>query len=308
MLSSKKIEWLTHCTKEHLNGFKKEKRIFLKRLHYPLDLRHPKTFNEKIIWKKVYDRNPLLPITADKYRVREYIRHVLGKKQAANILIPLYATSTNPDTIDFRALPESYIIKTNHASQTNIFVQKNGSVDKNDIKDRLKKWLKKPYGLFNHEWSYIDIKPMIIIEKLLTDNANRLPIDFKFFIFHGKCHYIFVYTNRKEKISCSIFDTAWQKQPIAWKDSVGPKVEKPDNLAEMIEIAETLSSPFDFVRVDLYSFEDNIYFSELTHYPASGHMEMQPREFDISLGKLWELERNYWKKKNHLTRQIIKEL
>ncbi len=308
MLISKKMEWLTHCTKEHLNCFKKEKSIFFKKLHYPLDLRQPKTFNEKIIWKKIYDRNPLLPITADKYRVRQYIRHVLGKKQAENILIPLYVTSTNPDTIDFSVLPESYVIKTNHASQTNIFIHKNCSIDIKTIKTRLKKWLKKTYGLFNHEWSYINIKPMIIIEKLLIDNLKRLPIDFKFFIFHGKCHYIFVYTNRKEKITCSIFDTTWQQQYVAWKGIVGPQPEKPDNLTKMIEIAETLSTPFDFVRVDLYSFENNIYFSELTHYPASGHLDMQPREFDIRLGKLWKLEKNYWKKKNHPTRKIIKEL
>ncbi len=41
---------------------------------YKLNLRNPKSFSEKIFWKKLYYRDPLIKITTDKYLVRSYIK------------------------------------------------------------------------------------------------------------------------------------------------------------------------------------------------------------------------------------------
>ena len=49
---------------------------WLKVVGYKLDLRHPKTFNEKLQVLKLgqYYNNDLITKCADKYRVREYIK------------------------------------------------------------------------------------------------------------------------------------------------------------------------------------------------------------------------------------------
>jgi hypothetical protein len=57
----------------------------------------------------------------------------------------------------------------------------------------------------------------------------------------------------------------------------------------MKEIAEALSRPFDFVRVDLYNVSGKIYFGEFTHYPAAGIGEIEPKSFDSYIGKMWTL-------------------
>ena len=40
------------------------------------------------------------------------------------------------------------------------------------------------------------------------------------------------------------------------------KKKKPNNLDEMIEIAEKLSLDYPFIRIDLYSADNKIYFGE----------------------------------------------
>ena len=63
---------------------------------------HPKTLNEKLQWKKLYDTQKFYTMCADKYAVREYIAQELGKKY----LTPLLYETTDPDTIDFSKLPK----------------------------------------------------------------------------------------------------------------------------------------------------------------------------------------------------------
>ena len=88
-----------------------------------LNLTNPKTFNEKIQWIKLNDRNPLMTLYADKYEVRE----IVEKKIGSHILNELYGVFKTPDEIDFDSLPESFVLKATHGSGWNIIV-KNKSV------------------------------------------------------------------------------------------------------------------------------------------------------------------------------------
>ena len=58
----------------------------------------------------------------------------------------------------------------------------------------------------------------------------------------------------------------------------------------MMNLAEILGKPFDFVRIDLYSINNKIYFGEFTHYPASGYDFPGAKLFDFKLGKYWKLK------------------
>jgi hypothetical protein len=81
---------------DKLTGYRIEKWRFFNSLGYYPDLKNPQSYNEKILWKKIYDRNPLLTVVADKYKVREYIKEVLGENKADKILIPLLHATGNP--------------------------------------------------------------------------------------------------------------------------------------------------------------------------------------------------------------------
>jgi len=63
----------------------------------------------------------------------------------------------------------------------------------------------------------------------------------------------------------------------------------------MIELAEILGKPFDYIRVDLYLIDNNIYFGELTNYPMSGKILFKPKSLDFEVGSKWKLVLGYWK-------------
>jgi hypothetical protein len=279
-----------------ISNYKLEKIRFYKKVGYQLNLKNPKSFNEKIIWKKINDRNPLLPMTTDKYAVRSYIKKVLGEEKAKEILIPLLYVTDQPETIPFERLPSAFIVKPNHTSGDKIIVE-NDHFNKKEIIKTCRRWLKTPYGLEKLEWAYQPIKRKIIIEKLLLDDDGKIPKDFKFNMFHGKCKLVLVMFDRMNHPSISTFDEEWNFLSVKIPYLQGPKIKKPKNYEIMLALAEKLSKPFDYVRVDLYSSNGKIYFGELTHYPVSGIGIVEPSSFAFELGKHWKIEPGYWKNK-----------
>lgn len=285
---------------DKIMGHKIEKRRFKQLRGYDLNLDSPISFSEKVVWKKLYDRNPLLTITADKYRVRKYLEQVLGKSVAENILVPLLYVTDNPDDIPFDELPDKYIIKANHGSHWNIIVN-DTEIDRQKIISNCKKWLKQRYGLVKNEWAYKNIEPKIIIEELLIDEKGNIPKDYKFFIFHGVCREVMVFSDRFSERGKRVlsYDRNWNCVSRQTIRRSGIEEEKPETFPQMLDIAEKLGNDFDFVRVDLYTINKKVFFGELTHYPMSGSSLPMPRERDIEFGKYWNLRRNkYWKEKS----------
>lgn len=265
--------------------------MFKEKLGYSLNLKHPKSFNEKLNHKKINDRNNLLTITADKLIVRDYVVEKLGDR-GKQILIPLIFHTDKPENIPFDSFNEKYIIKANHGSGTNILVRNPKNIDKKQIISLCKDWLLKDYGHRNFEWGYKNIKKRIVIEKLLEDNNGNVPVDYKFYLFNGNCKLIHVDFDRYGKLrSRSLFNTDWDLLDVQYEYPKGELIERPNNLDEMIRIAQQLSSNLDFARIDLYSHMDKIYFGEITHYPGNGMEKFTPQSFDFEFGKNWILNK-----------------
>lgn len=58
-------------------------KLYLKiyhRLHlgYRLNLKHPRTYQEKLQWLKLYNRNPEYTIMADKVKAKEWVAGKIG--------------------------------------------------------------------------------------------------------------------------------------------------------------------------------------------------------------------------------------
>jgi hypothetical protein len=262
-----------------------------------LDRNRPTSFNEKVAWKKIHDRNPLLPVVADKFRVRAYLAAKLGEEAAREILIPLLHVSRHPEEIRFEQLPSSYVVKINHGSGWNIIVR-DGNKSPAQIVAQCLEWLNGPYGNTKLEWGYQSIPRRIIIEEFISDTDGKPPKDYKFFVLHGKCEMVQVDLDRFEDHSRTLYDRDWNVLPVTLKYKQGTPIMRPANYDRMLALAERLGEDFDFVRVDLYSLGDRIYFGELTHYPESGFGLFTPREYDFTLGNRWKLAKRYWEKKS----------
>jgi len=299
-----------------LVGFKKERSRICKIIGYYPNLKNPQSFNEKVLWKKIYDRNPLLPVITDKYRAREYLKSILGKVEAEKILVPLFYLTDKPETIPFDDLLDEFVIKPNHESgkiilaenieeqrkyiviegqRTTIFPDCRAT--RNEIIKICKRWLSMSHGFYKHEWAYQKIKRKILIEKLLRNNNGKMPEDYKFHIFHGKCYSILVIYDKfiDKKVARYTPDWVYLHYNIKEDNKLESSKEKPENLKCMINLAELLGNPFDYIRVDLYLVDRQVYFGELTNYPTSGHAPFIPAPLDFVWGSQWKIIPNYWK-------------
>jgi hypothetical protein len=80
----------------------------------------------------------------------------------------------------------------------------------------------------------------------------------------------------------------WNRAGFTYEYPSGPEIQSPENLEEMIEVAEQLGNGFNFVRVDLYSPNQNtVVFGEMTFAPEGGGGRFEPKEYDFLLGNMW---------------------
>lgn len=271
-------------------------RIFLEKyykstFHKALDLQSPKTFNEKLQWLKLYDRRPEYTMLVDKYKVRDYIAQKIGEEY----LIPLLGVWEDPDDINFKELPNRFVLKCNHNSGLGMCICKDKSkLNINEVKKKLKKGLSQDYYLTGREWPYKDVPRKIIAEKFISDNKGNLT-DYKFFCFNGAVDCVMLCTDRESgNTKFYFFDRYWNLCRYNIRGKNAPKdftLPKPNHLEKMFLIAEKLSQGIPFVRVDLYNVDGIIYFGEMTFFPQSGFDKNLLIETDKYFGDLICLER-----------------
>lgn len=252
---------------------------------YWFNLKNPETFNEKINYLKLNDRNPLSPVVADKVSVRDYIIETIGEKY----LVPLIGIYTDASDIDFEALPNQFALKTNHGSGWNLICKDKNGLNWETEKVRLNSWLKRSAYYLNREWQYKGVHPQLICEQMLEYEIK----DFKLFCFNGSPKYIQVDVDR--------FTDSGHRRSLLTKDWIDTDIqlnypkcattpERPVHLAEMLSISKKLSAPFGFCRIDLYEHNNQIYFGEITIYPGGGVEPFLNKEQDIEIGKSIDLD------------------
>ena len=257
-----------------------------------LNLQDPKTFNEKLQWLKLYDRNPEYTQMVDKFEAKKYVANIIGKKY----IIPTLGLWDKFEDIDFTKLPNQFVLKPTHASG-NVFICKNkDEIDYKKLKKTVQKWLKRNYYLVHREWPYKNVKPRIIAEEYMEDQIGEL-IDYKVYAFNGQCDYVMVCFDRiKGETKFIYYDRNWNikkefsKDGIKYGDTI--KIEKPKNLGKMFEFAEILSKNIPFVRVDFYESNGNLYLGELTFYPSAGFDNTRTKDCQEYLDRALEIFKN----------------
>lgn len=252
-----------------------------------LNLDNPETFNEKLQWMKLYDRNPLYTSLVDKAAVKDYVASVMGKD---DIIIPTLGVWNSFDEIDFDGLPGQFVLKTTHDSGGVVICLDKRTFDLEAARRKLEKSLTHNYYLEHREWPYKDVRPRIIAEKFMVDESGIELKDYKFFCFDGEPKMLFIATDRPFDTRFDFFDIQFHHLPFTQGHPNAERpIAKPDNFERMIEIARRLSKGFSQVRVDLYNVNGKIYFGELTFAHFSGNVPFKPSEWDRKIGEWWTL-------------------
>lgn len=238
-------------------------------------LDRPRLLTEWIQHRKLHDRNPRLPIMADKVRAKEEVAKTLGERW---IVPTLWRGSALPN---MPAWPFPYVVKSRHGSQQ-VQIVRNDADHQVAVK-RSRSWMKQSYGEWLDEWLYGGIPRGILVEAFIGTDET-LPIDYKLFVFGGTVSYIQVHLDRAGNHRWIVLDRRWKRVSPATPDADPPP---PTTLLQMIAAAERLGAGLPFVRADFYEVDRQPVFGELTFYPGSGLEKVEPLRLDLKMGLLW---------------------
>ncbi|MEY4983207.1 MAG: hypothetical protein RIR62_1473, partial [Pseudomonadota bacterium] len=232
--------------------------------------------------RKLFDRDPRLPVFTDKVRVKREIALLLG----ADWINPLIWEGATAADLPFDTLPAGYVLKANHGANMNLIVRPGRPVDRAAVKRLAAHWLDTDFGHLHREWAYTQIPRRLLVEPLLGDGKPL--VDYKFYVFGGKVGFIDVKLGRGEgeRETSAIMDSAWQRLPFRYGPHPAHPADPlpPVSLSCMVSAAEQLGGMFPFVRVDLYDVNGRPYFGELTFYPSAGLSRFVPAQFDAVFG------------------------
>ena len=264
------------------------KLLFRHRIGHKLNLKNPKTYNEKLQWLKLNDIHPEYTQMVDKIEAKKYVASIIGEEY----IIPTLGVYESVDDIDFDKLPQQFVLKCTHDSGGIVVCKDKSKLDIERAKAKLKKGWGQNYFKYNREYPYRDVKPRIIAEIYMEDESGYELKDYKFFCFNGEPRFFKIDFDRQKNHKANYYDLDMNLQEFGEKDfPPNPSVIflRPANFDKMISIARQLAGNIPFVRIDLYNVNGHIYFGEITFFPASGMGQFTSNEWDYRIGDLLQL-------------------
>lgn len=265
-----------------------------------IDFENPKTFNEKLQWLKLNDRNPLYTTLVDKYKVKEWVAEKIGEEH----VIPVLGVWNHFNEIEFNKLPNQFVLKTNHGSggvvickskSNNEYFNREGErLTLRNVKRMITKSLKENYYLKAREWPYKNVVRKIFAEKFMIDESGCELKDYKFYCFNGSPEYVLVASERHKGVKFDYFDINFNHIDCRPEDNAITMPQKPKNYDAMVTLSRILSQNIPHVRVDWYNVNGKIYFGELTFFDSGGLEDK--REWDVVFGDLIDLSKAYCNK------------
>lgn len=263
------------------------KLLFPLKTGYRLDIKDPRTYNQKLQWLNLNYMNPLLCKLADKHEVKNYVKEMVG----GEYVVKSYGVWNSFDEIDFDKLPSQFVLKTTHDSGGIVICKDKSKLDLKKARDKINRHLKKNLFYLYREWVYKNIEPRVIAEEFLVDESKVELKDYKFFCFNGEPKAMFIATGRQEgNTMFDFYDINFNHLDIVQgHPQSGKVVEKPKNYALMVALATKLSKGLPHVRVDFYNIDGKVLFGEYTFFHYGGMMPFHPQKWDYEFGSWIDL-------------------
>jgi tetratricopeptide (TPR) repeat protein len=248
-------------------------------------LHPPVSFNEHILHRIIYDRDPRLRILCDKLAVRHLIEERVGKQY----VVPLLGLWERPRDIAWHNLPEKFVLKPNHASGYFAIVDRSAGVNTEELTTKAEQWLSFDYFDRSLEWGYRGLPRRVLAEPFLHSPDGNAAPEAQVHTFSGKAALIniLVGAKRTSKRRACWFDVTGRQVAIKRKISYAKFQLSDRDRLEMVESSERVSQGFSSLRVDFYIAIDGLKIGELTPYTYSGLGPWDPPDLDEKLGQLW---------------------
>jgi len=279
----------------------REKLLFYGKMGFWPDFENPKTFSEKVNWRKLYSSNASYVKFSDKLAVRDHVRLKIGER----FLIPVLYSGESITAEQLHRLGDNIVVKANHDSGSTRIIRENTLEKAAEVSAHIERALKIDFGRITNQWWYSKIPRRVYVERMLPGDDSGLPCDYKFFVFKQpspeppRVLIEVDYARGTPEHHRTFYDGERNiVQHLGQGIRVGgdtPNLLTPfpdiDNYAEMLGAVLTLAEDFDHVRIDMYEAGGSIYFGEMTFSDGGGRSRCHPHEFDYVLGDLWALNR-----------------
>ncbi len=272
---------------------------------YALDLKHPKTFSEKIQWLKINYRDYRIPVCADKYLAKKY----LAKKGYGKYIPKNLGVFTDMESFQklYKSLPERFVVKSSEGCGGVSICYDKAKWDMSELEGMLQEWKSRCYASSGGEWFYDVFEPTFFVEEYIeqdpedrsyvkSENGGMTEIpdlyDYKFFCFHGEPVYSYLTMNRQshENMTFDFYDKDWNFLNFTrLYPNSGKIMPRPRNYEKMLEIARKVSEGFPLVRVDFMEGNGQLYIGELTFCPGGGWECFEPITWDRKFGDYLKL-------------------
>lgn len=256
------------------------------KLNKHLNLDNPKTFNEKLQWLKIYNRNPEYIRLVDKYLVKDWVAEKIG----IQYIIPTLAKFDTAEDLSIDQLPNQFVLKCNHDSGSVIVCKDKSTFDVEKARSFYKNRLQYDPSKVCGEWVYRDVPRCIIAEQYMEESGNEDLMDYKFFCFDGVPRIMYMSRDHAAQCTTDFFDMDFNRLPIRIQAPPSEIIpDKPMRFEEMKRLAAVLSQGMPHVRVDFYVINNKIYFGEMTFFHLGGIYEVQPYEWNLKMGDMIKL-------------------
>lgn len=255
-----------------------------------LNLKNPRSFNEKLQWLKLYDRKPEYTKMVDKFEAKQYVAGIIGEEY----IIPTLGVWDKFEDIDFSQLPDKFVLKCTHDSGGLVMCTDKSKLDLIAARKKLNKCLRTNYYRTTKEWPYKDVKPRIIAEQYMTDEGIDDTLDdFKEHNFNGTPHFVLLCQDsiKTTGLTESFFTGAWEHIDVKSPHHRNAALEtaRPKELNEMLRVSEMLSKDIPLLRTDFYTINKKVFFGEFNFVPSNGFEEFEIDKYDGIIGNWLQL-------------------
>ncbi|MDD4111311.1 MAG: ATP-grasp fold amidoligase family protein [Clostridia bacterium] len=258
-----------------------------KQFGYKIDFNNLHTLNEKIQWLKLYDRRQIYTLYADKLQCRYLLSQHFGDEHCVPLL---FKTNRVKDINKTNITTFPCIIKPNNGSGLYHIFRSGKDINWKHLRRDCKTWLKIDYYSSSQEYQYHDIKPYIIVEKLLLTSEGKIPNDYKLHYINGQLEFIYCSIDREGLNYRQIYDSNWNKLPFNWSHdnssiNSGFRITMPHSFELMKKIGSFIAADMKYVRVDFFDVDGFLYYGEITLYHGSGFDPFTPEKYDLFYGE-----------------------
>ncbi len=245
------------------------------------DLQNPVGYNDQVKWLMLFAQHELMPVCADKVRVREYVSERLGPK----VLIPIRVIANSWSEIEDELTRGPAVLKCSHDSGSTTLLDSLDAKKIANLRQHYERQLSREHGVGKGEWHYKGIEPRLVLEERLPGSDPRVgPADIKVHCVNGQPRMVHIIDNRQADSRQAFFSAQGEPLSLSLKPHRGKingfEFDKVKSI--ILPLVTKLAEPFRYVRVDFYLVEDKPFFGEMTFFEEAGLFPRRSEEIELA--------------------------